>query len=401
MGPFWTLVPLFLLCCMTMLPEVQPAIISIVRPVNYLGVEIHKKFSADGGNVFFSPLSLSSTVGMLLYGARGITSQQMKHTLGFQNSNLTDNSIFLAYKNLTEAFTEESFNSSDEYSLYMANAALIQKGYPIVSNYITGLKDVYHATAKEVDFANENSKVVREINEWVSNKTHNQIDEFLSESDLDSANILVLLNAVFFKGVWETQFNPKKTYDGVFYNRGTITSITLVPMMHLKEELLYTVYNGIKVLELPYKGEHVSMVILLPEELDGLAQLEKNLTPDTFRDIRRLTSKTRVIVAFPRFKLEFKKDLTQVFKDIGMDIFGANADFSGISESGPLRFSEAIHKAVVEVNEEGSQASAVTFFAMGRSSLGLPQIIVNHPFLFAIVDRRSDTILFLGRIEEL
>lgn len=395
-----TLVLLFLSCSSETLSEVQPSMTSTVRPVNHLGVEIHKKLSAEGGNVFFSPISIFSALGMLLYGARGNTSHQMKRALGFENSNLTDNDIYLAYKKLTETFSDESSNASDEYSLYMANAALIQKGHPILSDYVTGLQNIYSATVREVDFVEENTKVTREINEWVNNKTHGQIDRLLSEGDLDNANILVLLNAVFFKGTWKIQFDPKKTYDGVFYNRGSTATATLVPMMHLREDVLYAEYNGVRVLELPYKGEHISMVILLPEEMDGLAQLEENLTPDTFRHMRSLTTKTEILVILPKFKLEFEKNMNQVLKTLGMDIFGANADFSGISGSGPLSVSEAIHKAVVEVNEEGSQASAITFIAIARSYSSSGQITMNHPFLFAIVDRRSNLTLFQGRIEE-
>lgn len=399
MGLLFVLISLLLSSAAALLPEDEQNGNPVIRPINHLGAAIHKKLISKGGNIFFSPISISAALGMLYYGARGKTAIQMRQALGFQNSSFSDSDLHLAYQDLMEMFSNES---SNEYHLYVANTALVQIGHPIISDYKNGLQNIYHATTREVDFVNENSKVTQEINDWVKNKTHDQIHKLLNEGDLSRNNILVLLNAVFFKGTWKTQFDPEETSDEIFYNRGLDAEQILVPMMHLKEDVLYAEYNGIKILELPYKGEHISMVILLPEETDGLAQLEENLTADTFSDMRKLTTKTKLFVTFPKFKLEFEKNLKQVLKALGMNIFGRNADFSGISETGPVRVSKVIHKAVIEVNEEGSQASAVTFIAIGRSGATKrdTEFVINHPFVFAVVDMRSDIILFQGRVDE-
>lgn len=369
---------------------------AIVRLSNRLALQMHQKLSAEGGNVFFSPLGISTTLAMLFYGARGLTAEEMKTVLGYQEEGLTNNAVHAAFKNLLEKLSEKSVN---DYVLHVANAVLIRIGFPFQSEYKNGLQEIYKATAQEIDFSNDGAKAIQEINAWVQLETNGQIKELLN--DINPATVMILLNAVYFKGTWKTQFNPMNTFEGVFFNKGLKSLRVSVPMMTIKERLAYTRFGGTSALELPYKGEDISMIILLPDAEYGLAELEKSLTPDTWRDVLRNARKTEITITLPKFKLEYEKTLNQVLKDLGVKTIFSNPDLSGISEAAPLEVSEVIHKAVIEVNEEGSEASSVSgvvvVFKMARNDI---YFTVNRPFLFAIFDKRNELILFQGRINE-
>lgn len=399
MGSFIILLPLLVVSGTAFSLAERQGVSAVAELSNQLAVDIHKKLSTGDDNVFFSPASVSTALGMLYYGTRGKTAEEMKQALGYQDAGLTDREVHAAFKNLMETFSEDA--AAKEYLLYLANAVLTQKDFPILAEYKNGLLENYKAVARDVDFQKEGKKAVEEINDWVQLKTHNQIDKLLD--DIDPSTIMVLLNAVYFKGTWKTQFDPKDTMEKVFYNKGLESEQKKVEMMYLVEELPYLRLGGARVIELPYKGDDISMVIVLPNDLDGLSKLEDQLMPNMIRDLRRNTRTRKIHLTLPKFKLEYEKSLKSILQKLGIkDVFENSADLSGISKTGPIAVSEVIHKASVEVNEEGSEASAVSGIVIEFKMLDPDRdFIVNHPFFFAIIDKRSDLILFQGRINQL
>lgn len=366
----------------------------IVRESNRLAVDVHKRLSADDQNVFFSPLSISTVLAMLLYGARGITAAEIETVLGYQDEKHTTDEIHAAFNNLLRKLSDNSVN---DYTLYVASAVLTQEGFPICSEYVSGLKKIYEAIAREVDFSNNTAKAIQQINTWVKLKTNGQIQKLLR--DVDPYTVMILLNAVYFKGTWKTQFDPKSTLEGIFYNKNLESLKVTVPMMTLKENLAYARLARTSVLELPYKGRDISMIVLLPDVKYGLTNLENELTPNVWKDVLRSTSVTEITVMLPKFKLEYEKTLNQVLWDLGIKSIFSNPDLSGISAAAPLEVSKVIHKAVIEVNEEGSEASSVSGVSIVYKSGGNNKyFIVNRPFLFSIFDKRNDLILFQGRV---
>lgn len=369
---------------------------SVAELSNKLASDLHRKLSVGDDNVFFSPLSISTALSMLFLGTRGKTADEMRRALGYQQAGLTDEQVHSAFQNLVETLSEDS---SKEYMLYLANAVFAQQGYPILEEYKTGLQEIYHATARNVDFQKETEKVLQEINSWVQEKTNNQITKLLD--NVDPSTVMVLLNAVYFKGTWKTKFED--TTEGIFFNRGLETEKVKAPMMSYEDKVLYTRLEGAQAIELPYEGEDISMVIVLPDTLDGLSKLEQDLTPDTLTNIRRSTRKTKAFVALPKFKLEYEKTLNTVLQDLGVkNVFERSADLSGITEEGKLAVSQVVHKAVIEVNEEGTEASGATGIVIVPVSAIINEIrfVADHPFLFSIVDKKNDLILFQGRVNK-
>ncbi|GFY50434.1 serpin B3 [Trichonephila inaurata madagascariensis] len=309
---------------------------------NHLGIHLYKLLAKEDRNVFFSPFSISTALAMLFLE---LTVKLLKKC-----------EMFLEY---------------------------------------------FKAHIQEVDFVNENEKAVKQINEWVNEKTRNMIPELLDS--LDPATVLVILNAVYFKGFWLHKFNEKHTFLQYFYNNGDEDNYKQVDMMHLKENFLYVEKESYKALELPYKGEDISMLILLPNTKDGLSNLENSLNSTFIQDLKQGMRKRKVEVALPKFRLEYSKSLKQQFQSLGMNkIFNAEAHLDGINDSKQLLVSEIVHKAVLIVNEEGSEAAAATAVVMMRCSLLMcPEFIVDHPFLFVIYNSKNNLIYFMGRVDEL
>ncbi|GIY29058.1 uncharacterized serpin-like protein TK1782 [Caerostris darwini] len=199
------------------------------------------------------------------------------------------------------------------------------------------------------------------------------------------------------------KFDEKNTFLQYFYNKGDEEEYKQVEMMHLKEKFPYVEKESFKALQLPYKGEDISMIILLPNARDGLEELEKSLSLDFIQDLTKSMRKRKVEVALPKFRLEYSKSLKESFQALGMNrVFNSGAHLNGINDSDQLLVSEILHKAVLIVNEEGSEAAAVTAVMVMMCSLQFdPEFIVDHPFMFAIYNCKNNLILFMGRVDEL
>ncbi|XP_035222889.1 serpin B6-like [Stegodyphus dumicola] len=370
---------------------------SLTQANNYLAVNLYKLLAKDGENIFFSPFSLSTALAMLFCAARNETSLEIRRVLGYEIANITDVSLVSAFQQLLSALEK----TPDDYVISFANSLLSQKNFAIKDDYKLTLKETFKALMMEADFVSESEKIVNHINEWVKSKTNNMISQLLDSLDLST--VLIILNAVYFKGTWLNQFKKRLTRIQSFYSKGIKNNAKQVNMMHLTESFLYLEKESFRALLLPYKGEELAMLVLLPNSINGLEELENQLSSNFIQDIKREMCKRKVKVAFPKFQLNYTKSMKESFQSLGLErVFKDCADLSGMSDSKQLKVSEIIHKAVVVVNEEGTEAAAATAVAINCYSLSFdPQFIVDHPFTFVIYNTISNLIMFMGRVEDL
>jgi serpin B len=352
-----------------------------------LAVQLYRELGTQEGNLFFSPYSISSAMGMTYAGARGETAAQMKSTLHFR---LEQSGLNSGFRSLNKILDENTTKSGQKLSI--ANALVLTGG---------NVSDVYRKILTTYYDARIFKGGIEEINGWVKTKTEGKIDRILEQ--LSTNSVCVILNAIYFKGVWESQFEKKLTFDGPFKLSGNAEVKT--PFMHRKAEFKLLDEKDFQALSLPYKGNALSMVVLLPKTVDGLAGLEDALYAEDLKGWLTRLDKQRgqkVSVYLPKFKLETKYSLGEPFQKMGMkDAFSPAADFSGMGwKKGDLWIGQIRHRAFVEVNEEGTEAAAATAVEMvtkaapGRD----PVFRADHPFMFLIRDNATGTILFIGRV---
>ncbi len=418
-------------------------------------------------NLFFSPYSISTALAMTYAGAKGQTAQQMASVLHFNNMQPSELSVILGslqrklngggkahlqkqkglrgknghksnrqkknkgknegksagqgkarHKNkkadnansfeLSQAVPGASASTGKNkakatrgYELAVANALWGQKGFKFLPEYLKLIKHSYHAGLNELDFAKQTERARNRINKWVEKKTNGKIKNLIGQGVLNAMTRLVLTNAIYFKGQWACAFNPKTTREMPFHISDTKT----VPakMMYQQHSFKYTNRDGVQILELPYKGNKLSMVVLLPKQGE-LTRLENMMSAQQLQDwINALTMQEEVRVYLPRFKMTQQFSLGDVLKAMGMkDAFSRDADFSGMTGKKDLYISAVVHKAFVEVNEEGTEAAAATGVVMTLKSAmparRIPVFRADRPFIFIIRDNVSGSILFMGRV---
>ena len=365
---------------------------------NAFGIDLYKKLiTEEKGNIFISPYSISSALAMTYAGARGNTEKQMAKVLYF---NLPQEDIHKAFSSLNAYFNRPN----KSYQLAIANSLWGQANYPFQKEFINLLNKYYEAGFNEVDFVNEENreKARLTINKWVEDKTNNKIKELIHPEDISALTRLILVNAIYFKGKWQNQFDTKETRDMPFNleNKKKVN----VPMMHQEGKFNYTEDEKVQVLELPYSENELSMVIFLPKESISLSDFEKELSIERVNKLLSNLSQEKVDVYIPKFKMEKRYILNKMLIDLGMsDAFDMMlADFSGMTGSKDLYISKVIHQSFIEVNEEGTEAAAATAVIMSGKSIA-PMIIefkADRPFLFIIRDIKTNTILFIGRFVE-
>ncbi|XP_006007367.1 leukocyte elastase inhibitor-like [Latimeria chalumnae] len=351
------------------------------------------------GNIFFSPLSISSALAMVYLGAKGSTADQMQKVLHFDKAG----EIHPSFQSLN---TE--INKPGECLLKLANRLYTEKTYNFLPEFLNSATKFYKADLPTVDFKNAAEKVRQQINQWVEAQTEGKIQNLLTEGTVTSLTRMVLVNAIYFKGSWVHKFNDQATKEMPF--RLNKSKSIPVQMMYQKEKLNFNNVDGmkLKVLELPYVGKELSMIILLPDDISddstGLQQVEKKIT---LENIQKWTQpgkmrNVEVQVHLPKFKLEDMYDLKSSLTKLGMlDVFlDGQADLSGMTGKPGLHVSEVIHKSFVEVNEEGTEAAAATAAIVAFCAF-IPEETVHftadHPFLFFIRHNSSNSVLFFGR----
>lgn len=375
----------------------------IINATNSFAIELYSRLKDPKQNLFFSPFSIFTALAMVYAGARGSTANQMKATLHIP---LEQHLFHKTLKNLLQLLRIEEFYKDTELSI--ANLLGVKEGYALLEKFLWTIEDNYDASIWKLDFSLIEESCAK-INDWVAEKTRGKISHIIDSIDPEMR--LILINAIYFKGIWENTFDKNFTKDEHF----TLISgeKVLVPMMHQTKNFSYLEDEKFQILEMPYKinmrsstREEISMVIFLPKRFNNLPELESHLTIEKIENYLlslhdQYTQKVRVF--FPRFTIKMKYKLTRTLSDLGItDAFTKDADFSGISKETVIFISDVIHKAFVEVNERGTEAAAVTAIGVVGASIGPrkepPIFRADHPFIFLIQDSQTKTILFIGKL---
>ncbi len=359
-------------------------------------VDLYSKLKDDQeGNLFLSPYSISTALAMTYGGARGNTAKEMADVLHFSSD------IEGLFSNLGELETRfEDIQKKGEVKLSIVNSLWPQVGYPFLEEYLSLIRVHFGVTITPVDYMNATEESRLKINQWVENKTEDKIKELIRKGDLSVLTRLVLVNAIYFKGNWANQFKVERTQPKDF--RLLDGGVKQVPMMHQKGNFGYREFDNCKVLELPYEGEQLSMFIILPNNPGELPMLENNLSIENLKSWLSPLPIKEVMVYLPKFKITWGTfELNEPLKDLGIkDAFTSRADFSGMNGRKNLFISKVLHKAFIDVNEEGTEAAAATAVIVNFKG-GLPKLSIfnaDHPFLFLIRDNTTGSILFLGRV---
>ena len=361
------------------------------------GLTLFRALSEDAPNenLFLSPLSVSMALGMTLNGAGGETYTAMQQTL--ELAGLSQEAINQSYQSLIELLV----GLDPKVAFEIANSIWYRQGFAVEPDFLDGNTTYFDAEVRDLDFGHPDAVDI--INGWVSDKTHGKIEEILQE--IDPATVMFLINAIYFKGTWTYEFDKDETREDVFTRHDGTTAD--VPMMHQEADLPYFETESFQAVDLPYGDSLFSMTILLPREGYDIDALAAGLDEAYWNDWVGRFETRGLDLRLPRFKLEYEKELNEVLTALGMGIaFDAGrADFTGINRGGGLWIDYVKHKAFVEVNEEGTEAAAVTVVAINQCAGcggGTPiSMHVNRPFIFTIREQHSGTILFIGKVNVL
>uniref|UniRef100_A0A8C7UBF1 Serpin peptidase inhibitor, clade I (neuroserpin), member 1 n=2 Tax=Oncorhynchus TaxID=8016 RepID=A0A8C7UBF1_ONCMY len=364
-------------------------------------VRLYHLLQARGGddNIIFSPLSVAVALGMVELGARGASLTQIRQAVGF--SHLPTDEEFSLLQNLTGALSEDDAH----YIIRLANSLFLQSGVTFNPEFLRLMRKYFRAEVETVDFS-ESAAVAEQINGWVENHTESKIRDLLSADDFSSVTQLTLVNAVYFRGSWKNQFRPENTRTFSFSKDDGSEAQT--HMMYQQGDFYYGEFSdgsseagGVyQVLEMPYEGEDMSMLVVLPRQEVPLAVLEPIIRAPLLEEWANNVKRQKVEVYLPRFKVEQKVDLKEALQDLGIkNIFSKDADLSAMTDGKDLFIGKAVQKAYLEVTEEGAEGAAGSgMIALTRTLVLYPQVMADHPFFFIIRNRRTGSILFMGRV---
>jgi serpin B len=366
---------------------------------NAFAADLYGRLAAKGnGNLFFSPNSIETALAMTWTGARGDTAAEMAAVLHLPGGEDVSKGFGSFLKDINGDGAKPR-----GYELAVANALWGQTGYRFLPDFLEVLKSAYGAGLEDVNFKTDAEGARKTINDWVEKKTMGKIADLIAPGMLTPDTRLVLTNAIYFKGSWTDKFEKSATQAEAFHS--TASEEEKVPMMHRTGHYDYAEGKDYQALKLGYAGGELSMIVLLPREIGALPEIEKEV--ETAQGLAELTGKfdnKEVVVSLPKFKLEQKFELAPALEAMGMrSAFGAGADFSGMTGRKDLAISEVIHKAYVDVNEEGTEAAAATAvvmrtLAIARPIAPPPVFKADHPFVFLIRDEGTGAVLFMGRV---
>lgn len=361
-------------------------------------VDLYQRLRTEPGNFFYSPHSISSALAMTWAGARTQTEIDMAKALSFT---LPQDKLHPAFNKLDLALTSRGKNAKASdgqgFRLKVANALWGQIDYHFEPAFLDVLGVNYGAGMHIVDYINAPAQAVDLINGWVEKATEDKIKDILSPDMIDSSTRLVLTNAIYFNAAWETPFEEKDTANAPFTAQGGAK--VDASMMHAYLEVPYGAGADYAAVELPYDGHELSMVLILPTDLDAF---EASLDGARLKEVLGSLSEHAVDTRMPKFKFESKFSLVKPLTDLGMGIaFTGDADLSGINGKGGLTISDVIHQSFVAVNEAGTEAAAATAVIIGETSAPEPAAItLDKPFLFLIRDIATQSVLFAGRVSD-
>ena len=354
--------------------------------------------SSTLGNAFLSPYSIMTSLGMLAAGARGETELEIRKAMHLKG--LSSAKVARALGQLARISKEEEVG----YTLAVANRVWAQLNHQLDKTFLQSMAYHFRSPVGRLDFAQRPEISRRNINDWVANRTGGEISELLPSGSVDPLTRLILTNAIYFQGKWVSKFGAKDTKLGKFYgcDCGGSCDSRSVTMMHQYGmfNYKYDPHNSVRVLEMPYLGVGVSMFVLLPDDCQALAILEKGLTAQRIANLTSGLRSTNIDVHFPRFQMSSHMQLNEILKEMGITkAFDPNqADLSGIDKSKNMYVSQVIHQATVNVTEEGTKASASTTVLIAARTFSRPEFRANRAFVFLIVDQRTRAVLFIGRV---
>lgn len=366
--------------------------LQLVKADNIFTFNLFKKIpDSTGKNVMVSPLSISLALSMALNGAEGTTKTDMINALGL--SGLSVDEINQIYSELIMALKKADPN----VVMNVANSIWIKKSFTVLEPFITTNQKYFDARVERLDF---NSAALNTINSWVNEKTNAKIPKILEQ--ISAEEIMFLINAIYFNGKWQIQFEKPQTQDGSF----TLVSGSTVnvPLMKIKEKFGYSEQAGYEALKMPYGRGKFGMVILLPDVGKTPDQIMAKMTPSEWETLNAsLTANTKIDVWLPRFKFTWESDLKEILSSLGMAVAfsESQANFSKINSNEQLFITKVKHKTFIDVNEEGTEAAAATSVGIGMTSFGPggPEFHAVRPFLFFITEEDTGAILFAGKVE--
>jgi serpin B len=363
------------------------------------GCDLYGELKGETGNLFLSPFSISTALGMAAAGAKGKTFEEMEKVLHLPKD------APAAFGEVLKSINGETDAKKRGFTLTTANALWAQQGYPWKPEYKKLVATNYGAGLFDVDFKGNADAARGTINAWVEKETREKIKNLLPMGTVTNLTRLVLTNAIYFKGDWEVKFKKENTKDLPF----TLADgkKAEAPLMHRVGGFSYAETDNYQVLDLPYAGKRLSMSVILPRKPDGLPAVEKELSGEKLiATLKNLHHEKVVHVHLPKFKVEKSFTLNEPLIKLGMKAAFTAADFSGMSNGGEaLNISAVLHKAFVDVNEEGTEAAAATGVVLEPTAAPVPAkpkyFRADHPFLYLIRDHTTGSVLFMGRLLEL
>jgi serpin B len=370
----------------------------LVQSVNQFALALYPRSGGADQNLIFSPYSIHLALAMTAAGANGDTLKQMQTVLHYPAG---DSDIPVAAGAMMNSLQLAGIDNGP--ILKVANALWAQQGFDWNAQYFDSVQKEFHAKFATLDFTDaEHAR--QTINDWVASQTEDKIKDLLGEGAIQPhITKLVLTNAVYFKADWVQPFDKNKTRDGDFHAGGK-PDVVQTPMMHETTRVPIMQNDQLQAIDLPYVGDKLSMLILLPKAVDGLANLESNLDGSMLADIDKQLTPDLVAVSMPKFEFQKKIDMNSVLNGMGMsNAFDPNqADFSGMDGKRDLFISDVVHQAFVAVDEKGTEAAAATGISVGAMAIVVPpnNFTADHPFVFLIRDKESGLILFMGRVQD-
>lgn len=395
-----------LLCACFLLPATLPAAASPSSPEpapdngTEFALSLYRKLSISDDNLFLSPSSVETALSMTLNGARGRTESQMAGVLGITPGEIQSHNLAMSRHGKVVGKIEKKGG----ITLSEANSLFPQKGFRLSSAWLRDISRHYGAAITPVNYLTETEKARVTINRWVEKKTRERIRDLIGPGILDAMTRLTLVNAVYFNGDWEKPFRKENTVEAPFRTGTGTTAVT--PFMHQTAVFRYAESGPLQLLELPYAGNDVSMLVVLPNKETPFSAIENTLGTKTLDLWEQGLAEKKVEVFLPRFMTTAAFRLDKVLKEMGMtDAFNENlADFSGmVDDRSRLFIGAVLHKAFVDVNEKGTEAAAATAVVMQLKS-ALPEPVpvfrADRPFLFLIREKSTGRILFIGRLND-
>ena len=366
---------------------------------NQFAIAMYRQINGHTGqaddNVFFSPYSLSTAMAMLYAAAEGETKAQIQKTFYYPSMDIL---------NPNSAALYNQFNKPNpDYKLATVNDLWMEQGLTPTKSYVDTVQRYYGGQVTNLDFESNPNPSRLIINKKIAQHTNQLIPELLPKGSIKPITVAVLTNAIYFKGDWKVPFEVQSTTEQPFYNHiGTSPNIK---MMQLQEHFGYSEDKQVQVVQLPYKGDDLSMLVVLPKSKDKAAmqQLVQDLSADTIKQWSKDLVTQEVNVHLPKFKLEASYQMKNLLTDMGMPrAFEKGAGFNLFDNSPPIKIDDVYHKAVVIVDEKGTEAAAATGIVADATAASAPPPVfkADHPFLFMIKDNKTDAILFLGQVNK-